>query len=91
VRFTPQNGARLGVSIKTHKASVAEVAADVVASLPESFGGLTVGGGLYLQNNKLESLPESFESLTLDGDLSLNNNDLGSTWDRSRSRLGSRW
>jgi len=114
-----QDGARLSASIKTRKASVREVAAEIVARnpsaaadgltvewlmedvevdpedashvlrglnwglleivvLPESIGDLTVGGGLWLDNNKLESLPESFGSLTVGGDLGLHSNKLES-------------
>ena len=45
-------------------------------TLPESFGSLTVGGGLYLEHNQLRTLPESFGSLTVDGYLSLHDNHL---------------
>ena len=40
-----------------------------LASLPEGFGSLTVGGDLFLNNNQLASLPEGFGSLTVGGDL----------------------
>ena len=45
-----------------------------LASLPEGFGSLTVGGDLYLDDNRLASLPEGFGSLTVGGEVHLYSN-----------------
>ena len=44
--------------------------------LPDKFGDLKVGKGLYLSNNKPESLPESFNNLTVGDDIWLSYNKL---------------
>ena len=47
-----------------------------LVSLPGSFGSITVGGNLYLDNNQLVSLPGSFGSITLGGEVLVGNNPL---------------
>ena len=49
-----------------------------IAVLPESFGDLTIGGDLFLNNNQLTSLPAGFGSLTVGGTLFLGENELTS-------------
>ena len=44
--------------------------------LPDKFGDLKVGKGLYLGYNKLESLPESFNNLTVGDNIWLSYNKL---------------
>jgi len=44
--------------------------------LPESFGGVRVSGGLWLDYNQLRVLPESFGSITVGGALYLKDNAL---------------
>jgi len=47
-----------------------------IATLPESFGNLQVGGDLYLSDNQIATLPESFGNLQVGGDLNLFRNQI---------------
>ena len=42
-----------------------------LATLPDSFGNLVVGGHLYLNHNQLATLPDSFGNLVVGGGLGL--------------------
>ena len=53
------------------------ISCNQLRSLPDSFGSIVVGGGLWLDNNQLSSLPDSFGSITVDKGLGLSNNKLG--------------